>query len=125
MFRKKDKKEKSKILNKAYRFKIYPNEKQKIQINKTFGCVRFVYNYFLNERKNVYKYTGTSMSLTDCNNDCNKLKKEEEYSFLKEVDKFALTNALTDLNTAYTNFFREIIKGNKNWGYPKFKSKRN
>lgn len=124
MFRKKDE-NKSKILNKAYRFKIHPNETQKIQINKTFGCVRFVYNYFLNERKNIYKYTRVSMSLTDCNNDCNKLKKEKEYYFLKEVDKFALTNALIDLNNAYTNFFREIKKGNKNWGYPKFKSKRN
>lgn len=34
---------------KAYKFRLYPNTNQKILINKTFGCVRFVYNHFLNE----------------------------------------------------------------------------
>lgn len=67
--------------------------------------------------------TGLSMNATDCNNDCNDLKKLPEYKFLCEVDKFALTNALIDLQVAFNNFFRERAKGNFKQGYPKFKSK--
>jgi len=32
---------------KAYKFRLYPSEKQTILIHKTFGCVRFVYNHYL------------------------------------------------------------------------------
>ena len=49
---------------------------------------------------------------------------KKEFEWLKEVDKFALTNAIFNLDSAYQNFFREIKKGNKNQGFPKFKSKR-
>jgi len=41
--------------HKAYKIRIYPNNKQKMLLNKTFGCVRFLYNQFLDERINVYK----------------------------------------------------------------------
>ncbi|WP_218121448.1 helix-turn-helix domain-containing protein, partial [Alkalibacterium thalassium] len=44
--------------NKAYKFRLYPNEKQKEQINKTIGSARFVYNHFLNEWTTTYKETG-------------------------------------------------------------------
>ena len=40
---------------KAYRFRLYPNDSQRTLIHKTFGCVRFVYNYFLDKcKKNGY-----------------------------------------------------------------------
>ena len=43
---------------KAYRFRIYPDEKQRTLINKTLGCTRFIYNYFLNiQKENSYKKT--------------------------------------------------------------------
>lgn len=109
---------------KGYKYRIYPNEEQKVQINKTFGCCRFVYNHFLAMRIELYKTKQKSMSKTECNNYCNqKLKKE--YPWLKEVDKFALTNSIYNLDNAYQNFFREIKKGNANQGFPKFKSKKN
>ena len=44
---------------------------------------------------------------------------KQEYPFLKEVDKFALTNAIYDLDTAFKNFYA------KRSNYPKFKSKKN
>jgi putative transposase len=95
-----------------------------MQLNKTFGCCRFVYNQMLAKKIELYKEDKKSMSKTDCNNYCNRTLKKE-YLWLKEVDKFALTNSIYDLDDAYRNFFREIKKGNKNQGFPKFKSKKN
>ena len=46
---------------KAYRFRMYPNNDQIILINKNFGCVRFVYNYFLNKCKNNKYYKAFDM----------------------------------------------------------------
>ena len=101
---------------KAYKYRIYPNNEQKIQIAKTFGCCRFVYNHTLSYRKEVYEKEKKSVSKTDCNNYCNRELKKA-YEWLKEVDKFALTNAIYNMDAAYQKFFR------KNAGYPKFKSK--
>lgn len=72
---------------KAYKYMIYPNKEQKIQIAKTFGCCRFVYNKTLVYRKDAYEKENRSVSKTDCNNYCNReLKKENEW--LKEVNLF-------------------------------------
>jgi len=100
------------LREKAYKFRLKPNKKQKILINKSVGCARYVYNHFLAQSKeDKYKsYTKYSKQLT-------KLKKELEW--LKEPDKFALQNALKDLDTAFQNFF-----DNKH-DFPKFKSKKN
>lgn len=102
----------------AYKFRIYPNNVQKEQINKTFGCVRFVYNNILSYRKEIYEKENKSLSKLDCNNYCNQVLKGK-YVWLKEVDKFALTNSIYDMNNAYNKFFKE------NAGYPKYKSKHN
>ena len=110
---------------KAYKFRLYPDKEQEIQLAKTFGCCRFVYNYYLARKIELYKSEQKSLSKYDCNNHINReLKKSEEYIWLKEIDKFALTNSVYNLDTAYKNFFREIKKGNKNQGFPKFKSKK-
>ena len=103
---------------KAYKYRIYPNSEQRIQIAKTFGCCRFVYNQTLAYRKEIYEKEKKSVSKTDCNNYCNRELKKE-YEWLKEVDKFALTNAIYNMDSAYQKFFREHA------GYPKFKSKHN
>ncbi|MBU5440357.1 IS200/IS605 family element transposase accessory protein TnpB [Tissierella sp. MSJ-40] len=111
---------------KAYKYRIYPNEKQKKQLAKTFGCVRFIYNYYLSMKKEIYETEKKSLSKIDCNNHLNQvLKKDNKYSWLKEVDKFSLTNSIYNLDTAYQNFFTEIKKGNNNQGYPRYKSKKN
>lgn len=101
---------------KAYKYRIYPNKEQKVQIAKTFGCCRFVYNQTLAYRKENYEKEKKSVSKTDCNNYCNRELKKK-YEWLKEVDKFALTNAIYNMNSAYQKFFKEHA------GYPKFKSK--
>ena len=104
-------------INKAYKFRIYPNKKQEILINKTFGCSRFVYNKYLSKKVEVYKNTKETFTYKQCSSDLTNLKKELEW--LKEVDKFSLQNSLKDLESAYKNFFKE------NTGFPKFKSKKN
>jgi len=110
------------MMLKAYKYRIYPSDEQKVQLLKTFGCSRFVYNYYLNLRIEAYKTDGKSLSKIDCNNHLNReLKFENEW--LREVDKFALTNSIYNMDSAYRNFFREHKKGNKNQGFPNFKNK--
>ena len=101
---------------KAYKYRIYPNNEQKVLLAKTFGCCRFVYNQTLAYRKEAYEQEKKSVSKTDCNNYCNRELKNT-YEWLKEVDKFALTNAIYHMDSAYQKFFKEDA------GYPKFKSK--
>ena len=106
------------IKNKTYRFRIYPTAEQEVLIAKHFGCTRFVYNHFLNERKEQYQkdrksdnYYAQAKSLTE-------IKKKAETEWLKEVNSQTLQFALRSLDTAFLNFFR----GNAQ--FPKFKSKK-
>lgn len=101
---------------KAYKYRIYPSNFQKEQINKTFGCTRFVYNNVLAYKKETYEKKQKSLTKIDLNNYCNRVLKSE-YEWLKEVDKFALTNAIYDMDNAFKKFFKEHS------GYPKFKRK--
>ena len=101
---------------KAYKYRIYPNKTQRGQIAKTFGFCRFVYNQILAYRKKASGKEKKPVSKTDCNNYCNR-KLKEAYEWLKEVDKFALTNAVYNMDSACQKFFKEHAV------YPKFKSK--
>lgn len=103
---------------KGYKYRIYPNKQQEEQIQKTFGCCRFVYNQTLSYRKDKYDKGKGSMNKTSCNNYVNQVLKKE-YEWLKEVDKFALTNSVYHIDNAYQKFFKEHT------GFPKFKSKHN
>ena len=103
---------------KAYKYRIYPNNEQQVQIAKTFGCCRFVYNQTLSYRKERYEKEKVSLSKIDCNNYCTRILKKE-YPWLKEVDKFALSNAVYNMDSAYQKFFKEHA------GFPKLKSKHN
>ena len=103
---------------KAYKYRIYPNKKQEELIQKTFGCVRFVYNQCLAYKIDKYKNEKVSLSKFDCNNYKNRVLKKE-YAWLNEVDKCALDNAVVNMDNAYQIFFKEHA-----W-FPKFKSKHN
>ena len=100
---------------KAYVFRMYPNEKQRELINKSFGISRFIYNYFLEEKQNEYKKSGKSrLSYEQCKEVPKLLK---EYSFLKEVDSCLIRNSIFNLDDAYKRFFNKLGE------YPKFKKK--
>ena len=103
-------------MEKAFKYRIYPNKKQKELIHKTFGCCRFVYNRYLAKKIDTYDKDKKSLSYVECANDMKELKSELEW--LKEVDSTALQSSLRDLDYAYQKFFKEHT------GYPKFKSKK-
>ena len=75
-------------MEKAYKYRIYPNKKQKEILAKTFGCCRFVYNYYLEQRMKRYEAKKEIFTYVQCANDMKQLKTELEW--LKEVDSAAI-----------------------------------
>jgi putative transposase len=107
-----------KTIFRTYQFELQPTQEQKTLLDKHFGCIRFVYNHFLNERKEQYQadkksdnYYAQAATLTE-------LKKKDETIWLKEVNSQSLQFALRCLDTAYVNFFRGNAK------FPRFKSRK-
>ena len=103
-------------MERTYKFRIYPNTFQRELIAKTFGCCRFVYNYFLDKRIESYKLDGKSLTYNQCSSLLTALKKE--LIWLNEVDSTALQTSIKDLDNAYQKFFKEHT------GFPKFKTKK-
>ena len=104
-------------MNKAIKYRIYPNKKQTDFFNKCFGCCRFVYNQALNWRILAYNADKTSLSYNDTAYGLTSIKKQ--YPWLKEADSIALQQSLRHLDTAFNNFF-----GDTKAGFPKFRSKK-
>lgn len=102
---------------KSYKYKIRPNEEQIVLLNKHFGSIRFAYNYFLNERKKEYETNKQSLNYYDNAKSLTELKKQEEYSWLNEINSQSLQVSLKHLDDAYNSFFKKRTK------FPKFKSK--
>ena len=107
------------MANRAYKFRIYPNDEQRILFAKTFGCVRMVYNYWLDRKIRQYEENKTNVTYTVCAKEMAAMKKTDEYAFLKEVDSVSLQQSLRHLDAAFQNFFRQPKAG-----FPKFKSKK-
>ena len=89
------------MANKAFKFRLYPNQEQEVLLSKTFGCVRFVYNRWLDRKIKQYEEDKTTVTYTMCAREMAELKNEEGYTFLKEVDSIALQQALRHLDTAF------------------------
>lgn len=104
-------------MNRAYKYRIDPTAEQEQLLTDTFGSCRFVYNHYLALQSENDQQGKAYRNKTACNNDCNRILKQEQ-PWLKQVDKFALTNAIYALDTAFQRFFR------KQGGYPRFKSRR-
>jgi putative transposase len=103
---------------KAYKYKLLPNDEQKCLLNKHFGSIRFIYNYFLNERKNEYETNKNTLNYYDNAKALTELKKHDDYNWLKEINSQSLQYSLKSLDGAYQNFFKYKK------GFPKFKSKK-
>ena len=94
------------MANKAYVYAIYPNKEQAELCQKTFGCCRFVYNQILSVQQERYKNGEKHLSKLSANNYCTQHLKKD-CLFLKEVDKFALTNAIFHLADGFDRFFKK------------------
>jgi putative transposase len=103
---------------KSYKYKLNPNEEQIGLLNRHFGSIRFVYNFFLNERKKEYETNKQSLNYYDNAKSLTELKKQEEYSWLNEINSQSLQVSLKHLDDAYNGFFKKRTK------FPKFKSRK-
>jgi putative transposase len=106
-----------KTIFKSFKFRIYPNGEQEFLMAKHFGACRFVFNHYLNRRKESYLEDKTSLNYYDNANDLTQLKKDENFNWLKEINSQSLQSSLRNLDTAYGKFFRKQTK------FPRFKSK--
>ena len=99
-------------INRAVKIRIYPSAEQRVQIEKTIGCSRFIYNYMLADKMEHYKKEKKMLRNTPASY-------KKEYPWLKEVDSLALANVQMHLESAFHKFFREPFAG-----FPRFKSKK-
>ena len=91
-------------IQKAFKFRLYPNHSQQAELARQFGAARFVYNHYRAVREGFYMDCGSGLTYNDCANDLTQQLKVE-HPWLKEADSQALQQALKDLDRAYVNFF--------------------
>lgn len=101
----------------AYRYRLHPTKEQKIFFAKSFGCVRYIYNWALAIRVEAYQTENRRINSIDLCKMMTELKKKEGMEWLKEVSNECLQQSIRNLDAAYTRFFREKK------GFPRFKSK--
>lgn len=102
---------------KAFKYKLNPNEEQKVLLNKHIGACRFIYNLALETKQMAYVGNKVNLSYFELHSQLKDLK--EELPWLKELNSQSLQQAITNLDKAYTAFF----KGQNS--FPKFKKKSN
>ena len=73
-------------MNRAVKIRIYPNKEQRVQIEQTIGCSRFIYNQMLADKISYYQKEKKMLRNTPAGY-------KKEYPWLKEVDSLALANA--------------------------------
>jgi len=104
-------------IKRAYRFRFYPTAEQEVILAKTFGGVRFVYNYMLEVRSDAWKLRQESIGYAETSARLTAMKKTTEYAWLSEVSSVPIQQALRHLETAYKNFLAGRAR------HPVFKNK--
>ena len=106
------------MVQRAYRYRFYPTPAQADELNRTFGCIRKVYNLALDARtvgwyqeQRRVTYVETSTMLTEW-------KRQDDLAFLNEVSSVPLQQALRHLQSAFAGFFDKRAR------YPRFKSRK-
>lgn len=104
-------------MKKGLEIRLYPSKEQRVLIDMTLGCSRFVYNHVLAMKKELWEDYKLSFNP--------KLKSfKEEWKFLTKVPSQALANSYMDCMAAFSNFFNSIKKKTKHeTKYPKFHKK--
>lgn len=104
-------------MRQGFRFRLYPTKEQELLLRKSLGCVRFVWNHFLDKRQTLWRQENKGMTYYDMAKELTQLKKQQEYCWLSEVSIIPLRYSIYGLEETYKKFF----KGN--CGYPNFKKK--
>jgi len=107
------------MIQKSYRYRIFPNKEQQELLEEHFGSVRFVYNWGLEKKIKAYQKSKKRISCFDLINELVKLKKKKDFQWLNKVNSQSLQMSLRNLDNAFTSFFRKYNK------FPEFKSKKN
>ena len=102
----------------AFQYRIYPTHEQQQNFARTFGCVRFVYNWALRTRTDAYYQKGERWYYAQMSSALTSLKHREEYTWLNEVSSVPTQQCLRHLDRAFLNFFEGRAD------YPTFKKKR-
>src|SRR5688572_795175 len=85
----------------GYKYRLYPTSEQQISLAQHFGCKRFVYNHFLDQRKQHYEQTGKGLSYEDTAKQLVQLKRDGAHAWLKDINAQVLQQSLMELDTAY------------------------
>jgi len=112
---------------KAFKYRIYPNEQQQVQLAQFFGAKRWIYNHYLSLQKQRFLAKEKHLTNFDINKLITQKKKEPDTAWLRDIDDWCLKNASEDLSNAYSQFFASI-KGRrqgKKMELPRFKKKSN
>src|SRR6266511_32984 len=107
------------IVQKAYKYRLFPTDSQKTQLAHTFGCARFVWNRGLELRSKTYEESQRSLSYVQTTEALTQWKKEPEKAFLNRVSSVVLQQSLRNLDSAFNNFFEKRAE------YPLFKDSKN
>jgi putative transposase len=105
-------------VKRAFKYRFYPTDEQAAELSRTFGCVRYVYNWALHLRSEAYTRESRKVGYAETDRALTVLKKQPETAFLAEVSSVPLQQALRHLQTAFAAFFDKRAK------YPRFKSKK-
>lgn len=114
-------------MKRAYKIRLYPNNNQKVLIEKTFGCCRKMYNEMLNERKQVYEQLKDNREALYHHKYRTPKEIKDLFPYMYEVDSQAFNWVQMNLKVAYTNFFKSVSGVRKGGmiGFPKFRKKTN
>jgi len=102
----------------AYRCRAYPGEAQQQVLNRTFGCVRVVWNRTLAARHERYAAEGRGIGYAETDLALTAMKREPDLAFLNEVSSVPLQQALRHQHRAFQAFYGRRAR------YPRFKSRR-
>ncbi|WNV90545.1 RNA-guided endonuclease TnpB family protein [Umezawaea sp. Da 62-37] len=106
------------VVKRAYRYRFHPTEGQAVELSRTFGCIRLVYNRALDIRTNAWRREQRRVGYTDTSALLTAWKQTDELGFLKEVSSVPLQQILRHQQKAFTRFFDEQAN------YPRFKSRK-
>jgi putative transposase len=107
-----------KVMQRAYRYRFYPTSEQAVELSRTFGCIRLVWNKALDERSRAYATEQRKITYVQASAALTAWKKTDDLAFLNEVSSVPLQQTLRHQQSAFSNFFAKRAR------YPRFKSRK-